>query len=72
VGKLETLSPLRVLARGYSITRSEGAVLLDASSARIGENLNTILFRGRVTSRVESVEKDDGKEKERDPGAAEL
>jgi exodeoxyribonuclease VII large subunit len=72
VGKLETLSPLRVLARGYSITRSEGAVLLDASSARIGENLSTILFRGRVTSRVESVEKDDGKEKERDPRAAEL
>jgi len=72
VGKLESLSPLRVLARGYSITRREDVVLLDASSARIGEKLSTILFRGRVTSRVESVEKNDGKEKEDDPGATEL
>jgi len=66
VGKLESLSPLRVLQRGYSITRSRGAVLLDASKVRVGEVLNTILCRGRLTSRVESVETSDGKEKKDD------
>lgn len=70
-GRLDSLSPLRVLERGYSITRSDGTVLRDAAEAKVGEVLDTILFRGRLTSRVESVEKPDDEEKD-DEKAAQL
>jgi exodeoxyribonuclease VII large subunit len=52
--RLESLSPLAVLARGYSITvrAADGAVLRDAASVRIGELLHTTLAKGRVASRV--------------------
>ena len=63
-GKLDSLSPLRVLERGYSITRSDGTVLRDAGEAKIGDLVNTILSRGRLKSRVESVETSDAKEKD--------
>ncbi|HUW58735.1 MAG TPA: exodeoxyribonuclease VII large subunit [Planctomycetota bacterium] len=63
-GKLDSLSPLRVLERGYSITRADGTVLRDAGETAPGDRINTILFRGRITSRVESVETSDGQEKE--------
>ncbi len=65
-GRLDSLSPLRVLERGYSITRTDGTVLRDAREAKIGDLVNTILFRGRLKSRVESVETSDGKENEED------
>jgi exodeoxyribonuclease VII large subunit len=64
VGRLDGLSPLRVLERGYSITRARGAVLRDADRTTVGELISTILFRGRLTSRVESVEKVNGKEED--------
>jgi exodeoxyribonuclease VII large subunit len=61
-GRLKSLSPLNVLARGYSLSRSEsGQVLRDAEQVRPGDRLVTLLHRGSVVSRVEDVE----------PGAAE-
>ncbi len=52
-GKLETLSPLAVLARGYSVTfSSSGRVLKDAAVVSRGERLRTRLFRGEVASEV--------------------
>jgi len=63
-GRLDSLSPLRVLERGYSITRADGTVLRDARDANIGDRLETVLFRGRIDSRVESVEKVNGEEKD--------
>jgi exodeoxyribonuclease VII large subunit len=60
--RLKTLSPLNVLARGYSLSRSEsGQVLRDAEQVRPGDRLTTLLWRGSVVSRVEDVQ----------PGAAE-
>jgi len=55
--RLETLSPLNVLARGYSLTRTAvgGPLLRDASDVRPGDRLLTTLARGRVVSRVEDV-----------------
>jgi exodeoxyribonuclease VII large subunit len=54
--QLESLSPLNVLARGYSLTRTEaGQVLRDAAALRPGDRLVTQLWRGRVVSRVEQV-----------------
>jgi exodeoxyribonuclease VII large subunit len=57
--RLETLSPLNVLARGYSLTRIEddGSLVRDAAQVRPGDRLRTHLARGRVVSRVESIDR---------------
>ena len=57
-GVLETLSPLKVLKRGYSVTQKaeDGAVLRSASQVEPGHRIRTILAEGKVVSRIESVE----------------
>jgi exodeoxyribonuclease VII large subunit len=56
-GRLEGLSPLKVLGRGYSLTRREadGAVVRRADQVRPGERIVTLLEQGRVVSRMEDV-----------------
>ena len=55
-GRLESLSPLNVLARGYSLTRTpDGRLIHDAGSLQVGEVLKTRLAVGEVTSRVEEI-----------------
>ncbi len=50
-GRLEALSPLNVLSRGYSLTQTlEGKLLRDAGAVRIGDILVSRLHRGRVES----------------------
>jgi exodeoxyribonuclease VII large subunit len=50
---LESLSPQSTLERGYAIvTDAEGAVLRDCSGLRAGDQLNTRLATGRVSSLV--------------------
>lgn len=56
-GKLETLSPLGVLQRGYSLTLAAGQVVTDAARVASGDLLETRLAKGRVFSRVERVER---------------
>ena len=51
-GKLDTLSPLAVLARGYSITTAADAVVTDSAQAAPGAALVTRLARGRLESTV--------------------
>ena len=60
-GRLEALSPLRVLARGYAVVTKEGqaAPLTDAFRVAAGEGLRIRLARGRVHARVVSTEVDD-------------
>lgn len=49
------LGPVRVLARGFSITRGEdGRALRRAGDARPGERLTTQLAEGELSSRVEA------------------
>jgi exodeoxyribonuclease VII large subunit len=59
-GSLEALSPLRVLQRGYSITKfsETGEIVREAAKLQPGDRLTTLFDQGRVTSRVESVEGD--------------
>jgi exodeoxyribonuclease VII large subunit len=53
-GRLEGLSPLAVLSRGYSLTFDEsGRLLRDVEQVRPGERIRTRLARGEVTSVVE-------------------
>jgi exodeoxyribonuclease VII large subunit len=55
--RLEGLSPLNVLARGYSLTRREAdqTLLTDARQVQPGDRLVTRLRQGQVVSRVEQV-----------------
>ncbi len=53
--KIEGLSPVAILSRGYSITRLEASreILKDARQARPGDRLLTTLGSGELVSRVE-------------------
>ncbi|RIK86187.1 MAG: exodeoxyribonuclease VII large subunit [Planctomycetota bacterium] len=56
-GKLESLSPLAVLARGYSLTYAADGerLIVDADSLRPGDLLSTQFHRGSATSVVQSI-----------------
>ncbi len=58
-GMLEALSPVAILARGYSITRLEATreILRDAAQARAGDRIVSLLGSGRILSRVEEIDK---------------
>jgi exodeoxyribonuclease VII large subunit len=55
-GKLESLSPIAVLERGYSVTTDEkGRIVRDAGTLRLGHSVTTRFAKGIATSKVESV-----------------
>jgi len=57
-GSLDALSPLKVLSRGYSITRraDDGDVLRAVDQVQPGEHILSVLRDGQILSRVESIE----------------
>ncbi|HEX3602251.1 MAG TPA: exodeoxyribonuclease VII large subunit [Lacipirellulaceae bacterium] len=57
-GKVESLSPLAVLARGYTITQNAAtkAVLREASSLRVGQLIVTRFASGEAVSKVERID----------------
>ena len=56
--RLESLSPLAVLARGYSVTlrTCDGQLIRDAAELKPGEQITTRFARGQTVSRVEQEE----------------
>jgi len=56
-GRLESLSPLGVLSRGYSLTQRlpEGALLRDAADLKAGDRVRSRLQRGEFVSVVEEI-----------------
>jgi len=55
-GRLDALSPLAVLKRGYAICRdARGAVIKDAQSASAGDRVEVALAQGGLDCRVEKV-----------------
>lgn len=57
--RLDALSPLNILARGYSVTRipDDGAVIKSSRELTAGQRVETILAQGRFISRVEKQER---------------
>jgi exodeoxyribonuclease VII large subunit len=54
---LESLSPLAVLARGYSLTEStsDGTLVRDAGRLSVGQQITTRFARGQTVSRVTEI-----------------
>ncbi|MGD0169510.1 MAG: exodeoxyribonuclease VII large subunit [Smithella sp.] len=54
---LESLNPLGVLQRGYSITRSmeSGMIIRQAADLSIGEDVNIQLARGNFNAKIEKI-----------------
>ncbi|MDH5235838.1 MAG: exodeoxyribonuclease VII large subunit, partial [Gemmatimonadota bacterium] len=58
-GRLEALSPLAVLARGFAVARgADGRTLGRAGAFRAGDPFDLLLHDGRVTARTERVHGD--------------
>jgi exodeoxyribonuclease VII large subunit len=58
-GKLDALSPLRVLERGYAVVSGPtGRVVTDAREVRAGDALGVRLLRGRLRAQVIETEAD--------------
>ena len=59
-GKMNALSPLSTLARGYSITYKEadGSLLRSAATVTAGEKVKIILHRGQLLCRVEETKRE--------------
>jgi exodeoxyribonuclease VII large subunit len=58
--QLDSLSPLAVLERGYSITmrQDSGKVITDASSVTTGDDLRIRLYRGELSCRVTEMDEE--------------
>ena len=58
VARLDALSPLRVLQRGYAIaTNEDGRALLDAGDVRPGARIDVRLHHGTLSATVDSTDK---------------
>jgi exodeoxyribonuclease VII large subunit len=57
-GRLDSLNPLAVLRRGYSLTMraADGKLANDAAALSVGEPIVTRLWKGQLTSRVETID----------------
>jgi exodeoxyribonuclease VII large subunit len=53
-GRLDAISPLKVLARGYAIAESRGTVLTRASQVRAGDPVRVRLSEGEISCEVKS------------------
>ena len=51
--RLEALNPQRLLQRGYSITLCKGKVVKDARQLKAGDEIETKLANGKITSIIQ-------------------
>ncbi len=54
ISKLDALSPLKILSRGFSVIESEGKVITSAKSVEIGDNVTLTLSDGKLNCTVNS------------------
>jgi len=55
-GRLDSLSPLKVLDRGYSLTFRDGQLVRDAAGVSPGDTVTTRLARGQVVSTITATD----------------
>ena len=55
VGKLDSLSPLEVLKRGYAVARKDGAPIKDSATLKAGDRFDVEFARGKIEARVDKV-----------------
>jgi exodeoxyribonuclease VII large subunit len=59
MARLDSMSPLRVLDRGYSITQlNDGRILRDASQVSVGSALSIRLARGSIEAEATLIKAD--------------
>lgn len=51
-GKLDTLSPLKILSRGYAICRKDGEIIKDAAKVEDGDAVEVVLRKGSLLCQV--------------------
>ncbi|MCL6642440.1 MAG: exodeoxyribonuclease VII large subunit [Candidatus Bipolaricaulota bacterium] len=69
--RLESLNPASVLRRGFSVVESEaGQIVRSVEQVRVGERVKITLHRGRLLSRVEAKETNDGEEESQNRAGA--
>lgn len=68
-GRLSALSPLAVLARGYSVARKGGIVISSIKSVVPGDSVDVVVSDGKFSCTVNEIEK--CRENEQKAGAAE-
>ena len=60
VGRLDSLSPLAVLGRGYSLTRTPtGEVVHGPAQVKVGDAIRVLLHRGSLDARVTDTREQD-------------
>ena len=61
VATIEAVSPLSVLARGYSIisTEPEGKILSSSNQVKVGQTISAVLNKGSIKAEVKSKDKDE-------------
>jgi exodeoxyribonuclease VII large subunit len=61
--KLDALSPLKVLSRGYAITqKADGTVVRSTTDAKVGDSLMITLGDGKISARVEDIKENENGE----------
>ena len=53
--KLDAMSPLKILARGYSVTVKEGEVVSDVKAVKKGERIDVLIKNGKLECEIQNV-----------------
>ncbi|NLY51691.1 MAG: exodeoxyribonuclease VII large subunit [Firmicutes bacterium] len=72
--RLDSLSPLSVLGRGYAIARDgkTGKPVVSAAQGEVGQELEVLLKDGSLRTRVEEVHQGSCGQREKEPGVGEV
>lgn len=57
-GKVNALSPLSILSRGYSITEANGKIICKSSDLKVGDKIDILLSEGRIDAVVTDIKKE--------------
>lgn len=53
---MHSLSPLKVLDRGYAIASTKGAAITSVAALKVGDEIDVRLSKGRLTAKIAAVE----------------